>query len=479
MLIWAETTSLETAVRRQVYIIAKYREMLLQKFLDSHRKYFAPGQPWTAMASQIIELLSATHHTSLEELLTKQKEHSLIMEKPCSSKTFDDSVSDGCAVLAQFYSMAKSTCWVRPMVLIDGAWTPIQGNDYWKSSCRLSLFVNRKQIPESVVEENLVPHGYLIEPVQYWGATQSLIKSWGWARVCTEVVRSRFFDPIVQLALGPSVIAQEEQLYFVQSPDSPPPVFQQQDSSSSSSSRHEQMDYRVDSPMDEETSATRIYFVDEAADDQTSPPPPMSTDVAESLNQLRASISRLSIHTIEKTGDLKFELLSRIDDLEKAFKDSLLRQETIFQNQIHFARQEANHHKTALSLEMLQYHTEAKARDRVMLTDLAEIRSQTREIPIIKQNLTDFQQKTETALDHIISQLSELVAYINRGGNDKKGETSSSRGPQPPPDDRGKRDSGSDSGRGRGGRSESRKRPYSGGSGGSHRRSFSHWLGDE
>ncbi|KZV21385.1 hypothetical protein F511_18551 [Dorcoceras hygrometricum] len=36
MLLWAEADSLETAVRRRVYILAKYREMLLRKFLNSH-----------------------------------------------------------------------------------------------------------------------------------------------------------------------------------------------------------------------------------------------------------------------------------------------------------------------------------------------------------------------------------------------------------------------------------------------------------
>ncbi|KZV48414.1 hypothetical protein F511_17123 [Dorcoceras hygrometricum] len=38
MLIWAETNSLETVVKRRVYIIAKYKEMLLRKFLESHRR---------------------------------------------------------------------------------------------------------------------------------------------------------------------------------------------------------------------------------------------------------------------------------------------------------------------------------------------------------------------------------------------------------------------------------------------------------
>ncbi|KZV52428.1 hypothetical protein F511_12934 [Dorcoceras hygrometricum] len=128
---WAETDSLAMAVKRKEYILAKYRELLLRKFLDSHRKYFAPCQPWTATASQIIDLLSDAHSISLEDLLAQQREHGLPMEQPCASTVFDSSVDSG-AVLARFYSVAKSTCWVRPMIVIDGVWTPLQGPDFWK-----------------------------------------------------------------------------------------------------------------------------------------------------------------------------------------------------------------------------------------------------------------------------------------------------------------------------------------------------------
>ncbi|KZV27065.1 senescence-associated carboxylesterase 101 [Dorcoceras hygrometricum] len=193
MLGWAEVNSQEMAVKRRMYILAKYREMLLRKLLDSRRRYFAPGQPWTAMAAQIIDMLSAAHSKSLKDLQAKQQEHGIEMIQPSSSLFVIDSGAGCGAVLAQFYSMAKSTCWVRPLILVDGFWTPLQGNDYWMSSCRLSLFVNRKPVPESLIDTDFVPHGLFIEPVQYWGASPSLIKTWGWARVCTEIFRYSMF----------------------------------------------------------------------------------------------------------------------------------------------------------------------------------------------------------------------------------------------------------------------------------------------
>ncbi|KZV21437.1 hypothetical protein F511_22618 [Dorcoceras hygrometricum] len=125
MLDWAEIDFLETAVKRRMYILAKYREMLLRKFLESHRKYYTPGQPWTATASQIIDLLSDAHSKSLEDLLEEQQKHKIEMAQPSSSLSVLDPSAGSGAVLAQFYSMAKSTCWVRPMLLGDGIWTPL------------------------------------------------------------------------------------------------------------------------------------------------------------------------------------------------------------------------------------------------------------------------------------------------------------------------------------------------------------------
>ncbi|KZV38804.1 hypothetical protein F511_32777 [Dorcoceras hygrometricum] len=92
MLAWAEADSLEMAVKRKEYILAKYREMLLRKFLESHQKYLVPGQPWTATASQIIDLLSAAHSKSLEVLVTQQRENGLPIEQPCSSTYLDTSI---------------------------------------------------------------------------------------------------------------------------------------------------------------------------------------------------------------------------------------------------------------------------------------------------------------------------------------------------------------------------------------------------
>ncbi|KZV56731.1 hypothetical protein F511_39792 [Dorcoceras hygrometricum] len=60
------------------------------------------------------------------------------------------------------------------------------------------------------------------------------------------------------------------------------------------------------------------------------------------------------------------------------------------------------------------------------------------QVAATRNDLLEFHAKAQESLNHITDQLNELVNYINRGDNDKKGEDSSSRGPQPPPDDQGR-----------------------------------------
>ncbi|KZV31157.1 hypothetical protein F511_20955 [Dorcoceras hygrometricum] len=186
MLDWAETDSLETAVKRRLFILSKYREMLLRTLLDSHRHYLVSGQPWTATASQTFDLLSAVHSESLEALCNQQQEHGIILEQPCSSTAVDYAVDCG-AVFAQFFSVAKSTCWVRPMICVDGIWTPLQGPDFWRSGCRLSLFLNKVEMPAPAVQDIFGHSVSFFEPIQYWEAAPFLPKTWAWHCVCTEV----------------------------------------------------------------------------------------------------------------------------------------------------------------------------------------------------------------------------------------------------------------------------------------------------
>ncbi|KZV38355.1 hypothetical protein F511_22104 [Dorcoceras hygrometricum] len=75
----------------------------------------------------------------------------------------------------------------------------------------------------------------------------------------------------------------------------------------------------------------------------------------------------------------------------------------------------------------------------------ARINSLDEQVAATRNDLLEFSAQAQKTLNIITSQLSELVAYINRGGDNKKGESSSSR-PLPPPADQ-IRDSGNAGGR--------------------------------
>ncbi|KZV36069.1 cell division control protein 2C [Dorcoceras hygrometricum] len=484
MLLWAETDSLETAVKRRVYILAKYREMLLRKFLDSHRKYFTPGQPWIAMASQIIDLLSAAHDKSLDELQAQQQEHGIIMDRPSSSQFFGDSANSSGAVLAQFYSLAKCTCWVRTMVFVDGIWTLLQGNDYWRSSCRLSIFVNRKLLPERVIEENFVPHGYFIEPVQYWGAAPSIIKSWGWSRVCTDVIRYSMFgclSPVRGINFCRDIVVHSSVFDVLEKiPNNFCSVFQQDidansfvgyfsdlgvqpflqsvpdiellssDGSTVYRSPYSQsdtifdqddlMDFHANSDSDEQTSDHQFDLPVSTTNVGSTPAVAkfslQATDIKESFAQLHASIE-----------DIRFEKIRHKDDTDR------LRDDRSYRTLLINSRKDSQDLRAVLSLDLSTYQKKLSTQVAAAAFDTVAFRKEVEEldakvtyldgqVAAIRNDLLDFRAKAEKNHLNLSTQFGFLVDYINRGGDAKKGESGSSQ-PRPPPDDQSRPSGGS------------------------------------
>ncbi|KZV56254.1 hypothetical protein F511_43576 [Dorcoceras hygrometricum] len=378
MMEWAETTTLATAVGRQMYVLSKYREMLLRTFVESFSRFLECDHPWNNLAVQVFSLLSDAHSKSLDDLKAQQQEHNFELVQPTSSPPVFDCTDLSGVRLALFYSIAKSMCWVRPVVLINGVWTPLQESGYWRSDCTLSLFIDRTKPPASVNAELFVSEVPLIEPAQYWGEAPLLVKFWAWQRVCTEVFQfsisgrlrpanfssdivignlgverlpdyfldefvhgvntSYFADflsgssgksgsdcdsasssgdtvyrspspPDYAYALGPPILsstAQEENIYFVQSPASSPAASPLQESSSSSSD--------VSMHFDSEDLPVRDQ---EAA--HTSAPVDSNVSTA-ALEDLRSYIS-------QRIDESTYEIRSKVNDVEFNVRGDLLKQQ--------------------------------------------------------------------------------------------------------------------------------------------------------
>ncbi|KZV27799.1 hypothetical protein F511_38004 [Dorcoceras hygrometricum] len=188
MMAWAETNTLAIDVRRQLYVLAKYRELLLRTVLESYQRYLTSALPWNAMAVQVANLLSVAHSNSIEELKAQQQELNIELVQSHSSLPAMDYTDSGDVRLAHFYSIENSSCWVRPVFLINGVWTPAQGPELWSSSCKLSLLLDNLQMPEPAIQKLFVPLISFIEPDQYWATVPWLMRIWRWTRVCEEVV---------------------------------------------------------------------------------------------------------------------------------------------------------------------------------------------------------------------------------------------------------------------------------------------------
>ncbi|KZV29983.1 splicing factor 3B subunit 1-like [Dorcoceras hygrometricum] len=89
VLTWAETDFVQVALQRRLYIVAKYRELLLRKFFEAHRANFSFGQPWSAMVLHIIDLLSTAYSSSVKNLLTQKQALKLEWTRPCCAMLFE------------------------------------------------------------------------------------------------------------------------------------------------------------------------------------------------------------------------------------------------------------------------------------------------------------------------------------------------------------------------------------------------------
>ncbi|KZV52043.1 hypothetical protein F511_42556 [Dorcoceras hygrometricum] len=175
VLSWGETESPQEAIQRRSYILLKYRRVLISKFLDSWRSNFEPGQGSTAVDRKVIELLSASHISILEELTTTARAHGLIWKKPCCSNIFEGSPRDRDAVIARTNTNTRSSCWIRMMIMVDGVWTVEPCADKWV------------KIPQKVVSTEVPRQRQYDDTLPTMITFFKLLRK-RWADVCVEVV---------------------------------------------------------------------------------------------------------------------------------------------------------------------------------------------------------------------------------------------------------------------------------------------------
>ncbi|KZV24215.1 hypothetical protein F511_25772 [Dorcoceras hygrometricum] len=132
-----------------------------------------------------------------------------------------------------------------------------------------------------------------------------------------------------------------------------------------------------------------------------------------------ASINHMQFEQIRQKDDgehLKDMIFMEIRSLEKKLTEMLEQQDNFYRALFKNVRQEIQIQKNALSLDILTAQRKLSAQQIAVVTGLDDIR----------KDVKDQKAALYTELEDRLDALGELVAYINRGGNEKKGEVASS-----------------------------------------------------
>ncbi|KZV26266.1 hypothetical protein F511_43039 [Dorcoceras hygrometricum] len=181
-------------------------------------------------------------------------------------------------------------------------------------------------------------------------------------------------------------------------------------------------------------------------------------------------------------------VFSKIDTYEKAAAEARVEQDQSFRSIFKSLRQGAHTDTAALSVELHEFKKTVRTQNAFVTTDLADLRKDVKNIKadlskdfddklaVIHNDLLEFRVETQGQLTSLGTNLAELIAFITKDSDDKKGEVSSSHGRgQPPPDNQSRPSGGSASRSGGDGSSRRRddrrvsltKRGSSSGGGGS------------
>ncbi|KZV50803.1 hypothetical protein F511_16122 [Dorcoceras hygrometricum] len=174
--------------------------------------------------------------------------------------------------------------------------------------------------------------------------------------------------------------------------------------------------------------------------------PALTTELSTSLDDLRIFLSERFNNLAEATrkiDDAQSDVLSRLHTIKRDILAALMQQEETLRNIINTARQDGRTLDDAQTLRFNEYRKVVLAQSVSATADMLEVQKEIKaldakvtsldeQVAATRNDLLEFRAQAQHTLNIFTNQQSELVAYINRGGNDKKGEVSSSL---PPPDD--------------------------------------------
>ncbi|KZV55550.1 hypothetical protein F511_29007 [Dorcoceras hygrometricum] len=358
VLLWAEAESTGVPLQRKLYILLKYREILVRKFLESWQQNFVAGEGTSAVDLKVIHLLSDLNSFILEELKHQTVAHGLRWNKTCFSQLFEGrSRTPSAAPTSTKFEVSRQ-------------------RSYDDTLPSMSAFFK-------------------------------LMKKW-WGDVCLEVAEfcaSRRLLPVVSLNFCRALAVVEPVSNF---------------------------DYRRPTAFALRLSQFCTTFIHYSL---------FSSLTTEDIRNFVGSIA--SERTILRNVQIIQNSGSVASNVQSSFVSASARQDGQNHSDLHllhlneFKKSVMAHNVTVIAdfMDVKKAVRELNAKVDVVSTRLDDVRQDIEDTKeAISHQLLDFQAQVQANHNILTGQLSELVNYINRGDNDRKGE-GSSRGPQPPHDD--------------------------------------------
>ncbi|KZV39189.1 hypothetical protein F511_16930 [Dorcoceras hygrometricum] len=383
----------------------------------------------SSSTEKAIAMISDLHLFVLEELKEQAIAHGLTRTKTCCSKIFEGHTRDCGAVITRNNTSTQSKCWIQTMIRVDGVWVVEPCADHWVKIPR-PVVLNEVPLQCSYVDTLPTVISQPVFRLQFiqqfaYSGIRNFVGSIASERTALRSVQSSFVSSVVHNVQteGSPILASQNLV--------------------SATPRVQLLDGHPLSASTSEDSALNFDEIDTAAT-STSLPAASIPKITEALSQLRASIEQIS----ERDDGAKHNdtLLLHLHDFERNFTARFDAQDRV----LGVLRKDSNDQRMLMSLDLKSSHKQLSTKIATNALDVVDVRRVVREhhqelnakitsldeqVAANRNDLLEFSAQAQQTLKIITDQLSELVAYINLGGNDKKGEVGSSRGPQPPPDD--------------------------------------------
>ncbi|KZV16220.1 hypothetical protein F511_38830 [Dorcoceras hygrometricum] len=331
----------------------------------------------------VINMLSDLHLFVLEDLKEQALAHGLTWKKKCCSKIFEGRPRDRGAVIARTNTNTPSRCCIRTMLFVDGVWTAEPCADYWV------------KIPRPVVQNEVHRQCSYVDTLPTVSEFFKILRKI-WADICIEAVA--FFVSGRLLPVG--------SINFCRSLSVDGPVYRV-------APRHSTVFVLW-------VSQFCTIFIDYSLISRLP-----SEDIGSFVGSIaleRTVLRSVQIPTL--SADSQHDRV--LGELRKDSND----QRSLTSLEIKSSHKQLSNQIVTIALDVVDVRRVVRENHQELIAKVTSLEEQ---VPATRHDLLEFSSQAQQTLNVITDQLSELVAYINRGGNDKKGEVVSSS--RPPPDD--------------------------------------------